>query len=114
MLGDVAQPQLVRCLGGEVPLDQIVVDRRPDLGALATGLLLAERAPPAVVRADPPRRPARHRNARVAGFVEEEPVAELRVVVVGVEQGVGAVSLLELGVSERRGQPAVVGAGGRA
>ncbi|CCQ48167.1 hypothetical protein ARTSIC4J27_4167 [Pseudarthrobacter siccitolerans] len=29
MRGDVRQPELVRCRGGEIPLDQVVVDRRP-------------------------------------------------------------------------------------
>ena len=51
----------------------------------------------------------RHRLAGVAGFVNEEPVAELGVVAVGVEQRVGAVGLLELGVGDRTLEPAVVG-----
>ena len=50
--------------------------------------------------------------AGVAGLVGEEPVAELRVVAVGVEQRVGPVGRLELGVGDRAGQPAVVGLAG--
>ena len=55
MLGDVGQPQLVRALGGEVPLDEIVVHRRPGF-AVPAAALLADGAPPAAGRADPPNR----------------------------------------------------------
>ena len=47
--------------------------------------------------------------AGVAGLVGQVAVAELRVVAVGVEQSVGQVGRLELGVGHRVGQPAVVG-----
>ena len=47
VFGNVAEPQPVGLLGGEVVLHQIVVDRRADLAVLAA--LLAEHAPPAVV-----------------------------------------------------------------
>src|SRR5919112_4491947 len=70
---------------------------------------LAERAPPAVVRTDPPNRPVARCVACVAGFVGEVPVPELGVVAVGVEQRVGQVRLLELGVGDRADEPAVVG-----
>ena len=59
VFGDVGQPQLVWRLGGEVALDQVVVDRRTGLAVLAA--LLAERAPPAVAGADPPCGPLGHR-----------------------------------------------------
>jgi hypothetical protein len=85
------------------------VDRRAGLLALPTRLLLAESAPPAVVRADPPRSAFCHRLANVTGLVEEEPVPELWVVLVGVEQGAGPVSLLEVGIGHRSSEPAVVG-----
>lgn len=39
VLGDVAEPQAVRLLRGEVPLDQVVVDRRAWLLAVAPALL---------------------------------------------------------------------------
>jgi hypothetical protein len=112
VLGDVGQPQLVRSTGGEVALDQVVVDRRAGLLALPA-LLLAEGAPPAVVRTDPPRRPLRHQHAGVAGLVDQKPVTELRVVAVGVEQRVGPVGLLELGIGDRLLEPAVVGLAGQ-
>lgn len=44
------------------------------------------------VEADPPRVSLGHRRTGVTGFVEEDPVAELRIVEVGVEQGVGPVA----------------------
>jgi hypothetical protein len=44
----------------------------------------------------PPRGPIGHRFTGVAGFVGQEPVAELGVIAVGVEQRVGAVGPLEL------------------
>ena len=52
---------------------------------------------------------AGHRLACLVGLVDQEPVAELRVVAVGVEQGVGAVGLDQVGVGDRAEQPAVVG-----
>ena len=52
--------------GGEVAADQVVVDRRTGLLAVAAAFL-AERAPPAHGRADPPRGPIRHRQARRRG-----------------------------------------------
>ena len=59
-------------------------------------------------RADPPRGPVGHRLALLAGLVGQEPVAELRVVAVGVEQRVRPVRRHPLGVGDRLGQPAVV------
>jgi hypothetical protein len=50
--------------------------------------------------------------ARLAGLVGEEPVAELGVVAVGVEQHVGQVRGVELGVADRAGEPPVVGLAG--
>jgi hypothetical protein len=44
----------------------------------------------------------------VADLVGEEPVAELGIVAVRVVDGVGQVRLVELGVGDRRGEPAVV------
>jgi hypothetical protein len=87
---------------------QVVVDRRSGLLRFAA-LGLAERRPPAQLRADPPRGPLGHDLASLACFVDQEAVAELRVVAVGVEQGVRAVGLDQLGLSDRLCEPAVVG-----
>lgn len=117
MLGDVGEPQLVDGGGGElVPLAalvvghdaQVVVDRRA--GPLAVlAALLAERAPPALLGADPPCGPLGHRLTSFTCFVDQEAVAELRVVPVSSEQGACAVGLLELGIGDRVDEPAVVG-----
>jgi hypothetical protein len=77
------------------------MDRRPGLGVLAPAPALAERAPPAVVPADPPGGPLGHRLTGDARFVEEEPVAELGIVAMRVEQRVGPVCLGELGIGDR-------------
>ncbi len=121
MLRDVREPQLVRAVGFEDVADhavlvdhgaQVVVDRRAGLLRLAP-LGLAEHRPPAQLGADPPRGPLGHGFAGLLRFVKEEPVAELRVVLVGVEQRVGAVGLDQFGVGDRLSEPAVVGAGER-
>ncbi len=49
--------------------------------------LLAEHAPPAVVAADPPRRPVREHQTCLAGLIGQEPVTELRVIAMSVEHG---------------------------
>jgi hypothetical protein len=100
MLGDVGQQALVPACRGELALHGIVMNGWPGLLPLAP-LGLAERAPPAVVTADPPRRPGCRQLARVTRFVDEEPVAELRVVAVRVDERVGSVSLRDLSVGDR-------------
>lgn len=47
--------------------------------------------------------------AGIAGLVDEEPVVEFRVFVVGVEQGVRPVRLAPFGVGDRVLEPPVVG-----
>ena len=61
------------------------MNRRPWLLAVLAALL-AERRPPAALRADPPRGPLRHRLTGYACLVDQEPVPELGVVAVGIEQ----------------------------
>ena len=112
VLGDVRQPQFIRADGGEVPTDQIIVDWRTWLLALPAGLALAECAPPAVVSTDPPRSPIRHRLANLAGLVGQQPVSELRVIPVGVEERVGAIGLHEFAGGDRVRQPPIVGLAG--
>lgn len=72
------------------------------------GALLPERAPPAVVGTDPPRGPLSHRLAGLTGLISQEPIPELRVITMGVEQGVGPASLHQLGIGHRISKPAVV------
>lgn len=74
VFGDVGQPRPVRRGGGEVAADQIVVDRRAGL-LLVAAAFLAE--------------------ADVARLVGQEPITELRIVAVRVEQRVRPMSPLE-------------------
>jgi hypothetical protein len=92
VLGDVTEPQLIRCLspelvpGDAVPVDdgaEVIVDRRTGLLAVLPAPL-PERRPPTQLRADPPRGPLSHRLAGLFRFVGQEPVAELWVVTVVV------------------------------
>ena len=62
-----------------------------------------------VLGTDPPGGALGHRFTDIAGFLDQVAVTELRVLVVGVEQGVGAVGLDDLGIGNRVGPPAVVG-----
>src|SRR5690625_3045413 len=71
--------------------------------------LSADGAGPATGRADPPSGSPAHLLARILGFVGEVAVAELRVLPVGVEQGVGPVGLGQFGIGDRVLEPPVVG-----
>ena len=92
VLGDVGQPQLVRCVGGEVAARR---GRRAPAGRPCRSC----RACLPNTLHQPLSEQIRHavRSAigctGVAGLVGQEPVAELRVVAVGVEQRVGPVRL---------------------
>lgn len=86
---------------------QIVVHRWAGLGVL-TAFALAERTPAAVVRTDPPGGARRHRQTSLTGLIDQEAIAELRIISVSIEQGVGAVGLNEFGIGDRLGQSAVI------
>ena len=120
MFGDVGQPEPVRAIGGELMPDapglvhdraKVVVDWRACLLAVPAALL-SERAPPAVVAADPPRRPISHRLSGVASFIGQQPMPEFRVILVSIEQRVGAIRLHPISVRDRLLQPSVVGLAG--
>jgi hypothetical protein len=110
VFGDVGEPQPVGAIRGEVTADQVVMHRRA--GLLLSAALLAEHAPPVVVPADPPRGPVGHAGSRAAGLVGQEPLAELRILSVRVEQRVRACGPLELGIGHGTFEPAVVGLAG--
>ncbi|MET8354137.1 hypothetical protein [Micromonospora sp. NPDC005206] len=103
------QPKLVRPVGGEVSFHEVVMHRRTDLATLAAPLALAEGTPPAIIRADLPRGALSHHLSGGAGLIDQEPVPELRVIAMGVHQGVRAVSGNEFGVADGPGEPPVVG-----
>src|SRR6478735_2320822 len=80
--------------------------------AVLTAFALTEHTPPAVGRTDSPRGTLGHRLPSIASLGDQEPVAELRIIAMGVEQRVGAVSLGPLGIGHGSGQPTVVGLAG--
>ena len=108
VLGDIGEPQLVDVIGGGGPRDEVVMVQRagpfPDLAAL-----LPVHRPPLVVPADPPRRPLTHLLTGLRGFADQEPIAELGVIEMGVQQGVGSVGLQQLGLGDLLVPPAIVG-----
>ena len=107
MLGQVRQPDPIRAICAELAPHEIIVGRSGRLAA-PTGLGLAEHAPPAVLGADPPDRPLAGGEAGVADLIGQEPVPELRVVAVGVEDRVRQMRLGPLRLGDRIGQPGVV------
>jgi len=120
VLGDVGQPQPVRAVGLEAMAQpallvddgaQVVVDGRTGSFAVAAALA-RERREPAHLQADPPCGPLGHGLAGVAGLVDQEAIAELGVLAMSIEQGVGAMRADELGVADGLGQPAVIGLAG--
>jgi hypothetical protein len=83
MLGDIAEPQLIRRISGEVPLHEIIMNPRTYLAVLAA--LLAKHAPQPILRADPPGGALGHRLPGIAGLLDQVAVAELGILAVGVE-----------------------------
>ncbi len=111
VLGDVGDPHLIGALGGGVPLHVVVVHRRARALARTSPALAHRGRPQLLLRAQSPDPPLAREVASKLDFVGEEPVAELRVVAVGVDQGVGEVGVLEIAPTHRRGEPGVVGLG---
>lgn len=104
VLGDDGQAHLVRRVGDEpvrdhpmvvFEVEQVVVDRRTALVAIAAPFV-PKHGPPAVAQRDPPRCAIRHRLAGLMRLVGEQPVPDLGVVAVGVEQRVDAIGLHHL------------------
>jgi hypothetical protein len=92
---------------GEFTTHQIVMGGRAGLESLA-GAGLDEHRLPGVVTTDPPPRAITHSMAASAGFIGEEPVAELEIVAMGVEHDVRHVGLVEFDIGDRVGGPALV------
>jgi hypothetical protein len=122
VLRDVGEPKFVRLVCGKHVTDppvlvdhgaEVVVDGRSGPATLAS-LGFPERAEPAVARRDPPCRPIRHDFARLCGLIGQQPVPELGVVLVSIEQRVRAIRLHHLAGRDWSGQPPGSRAGGRA
>ncbi len=61
----------------------------------ASGFLLSERTPPAIVAADAPRSPIAHRLTYMSGFISKKPMPELGILKMGVTNDVRAIGLHE-------------------
>jgi hypothetical protein len=107
VLGDVGDPGLIRLGGGEVALDVVVVDRRPRGLPRAAAALADRRRPQPLLGAQPPDPAFTDGVTGSLELVGQEPVAELRVVTVGVDQGVGEIGVLQLALADRLGEPGV-------
>lgn len=106
MLGEVCEPDRVRSGGGEVALDEIVVHRRA--GTLHTAAALAGGGrPQLLVSAQPPHSSFSDGVAGGFEFIGEEPVPELGVIGVGVDERVGQVGVGEIAVRTGPGAPLV-------
>src|SRR5258707_14821294 len=110
MFGNIAEPQLIWCIGSEVALDEIVMHWWPGLAGFAA--LLAERTPQPMLSTDPPHGPLSHRLTGGARLLDQVAVPELRGIAVGVEQRVGSIGLGGLGIGDGVGPPPVVGLAG--
>jgi hypothetical protein len=108
VFGDVGEPEAIGLIGTEVSVHEIVVSRGVRLGALA-GFLLAENGPPAIGRADLPHGAFAHLEAGVSDLVGEEPIAELGIVTMRIEDGVGQKGLVPFAFRDRARKPPVIG-----
>jgi hypothetical protein len=108
VLGDVGDPDGVGCVGGEVALDVVVVHRRSGRLAAAAPALADRARPQALLGAQPPDPSFANDVAGSLELVGQEPVAELRVVVVGIDQGVGQVGVVQLALADGPSKPRVV------
>ena len=76
--------------------------------------LLAEHAPPPVGRTNPPHPPVTAAVPGCTDCISQQSVAELGIIVVGVEQRLRQIRLRPLPGGDRTGEPAVVGPPGEA
>jgi hypothetical protein len=107
VLGDVGQPQPVRCCGGKSPGDEVVVDRWPWRAVQATFAGVA--AEQALLGAQPVDAVAAGGDPDAGELVGDEPVAELGVVVVDVDRGVDEVGVVPVALADGVGAPLVEG-----
>src|SRR5699024_8557149 len=77
MLNDICQSQLVRTLGTEIALHQVIMHGRARASAAAAGFLLAKDTEPLVVMADPPCSPISYGLPRSFGLINEQTMPKL-------------------------------------
>ena len=109
VLGDVGQPEPVRGGGGELALDEVVVHGRSGRLTATPSALLGRGGPDPLLGAQPPDPPFADDQAVALELVGQEPVAELRIIGVGVEQHVDDVRVVPVPVGDGLGEPGVVG-----
>ncbi|MDQ1537345.1 MAG: hypothetical protein QOE58_1738 [Actinomycetota bacterium] len=105
MFGQIGQPEMVGRCGPGLAGDEVVVDRRPwpAIEAAFAGvhrpepLLGAEPVDPIAARGDPSCRK----------LVGDEPVAELRVVMMYIDRGVDQVRVVPIALTDRFPQPGI-------
>ena len=107
MLGDVREPDRVGALGGEVPLHQIVVNGGAGLLPAALATRLRRRRPQLLVPTQAPHPALAELVAGGLELVGEEPVAELRIIAVEIDEGVREAGVVEIAVRARVGAPLV-------
>ena len=91
MLGDVGDPDQVRCARAELALEQVIVHRRTGPAGLATSPLPSGGRPQPLLRTQPPDPPLTSLLAGAFELVGQESVAELRVIAVRIDQRVDRV-----------------------
>lgn len=99
MFSDVGQPQLVRCCCGEVALNPIVMPRRAGFAVQAA--LFGEDTPQPLLGAQPTDAPLGSGETLLRQLICDEPVAEGRVIAVGIDGGVDQVRLVLHTVTNR-------------
>ena len=105
MLCYVRQPEQIRLGCGELPVDEIVVNRR---SWLAVQPAFAGVDGPEFLQAAEPVDPVTAGPDAFAGeFVGDEPVAEFRVVVVDVDRGVDQVGVVPVPLRDRAFAPGI-------
>jgi len=109
VLGDVGEPDLIDRLGGELPLDEIVVNRRAWL--LARAGLLDKARPDPLLGAEPPHPPCADLVALLVQLVQKEAVAESGIFEVSLERSVGEHGVLVVTIRAGTPEPLVVALG---
>jgi hypothetical protein len=99
VFGDVGDPHPVWCLRGELALPVVVVHGRARALAGAPAAFAHGGRPQPLLRAQPPDPLLSGEVAGPLDLVGQQPVAELRVIAVGVDQGVGQVGVGEVAVA---------------
>jgi hypothetical protein len=114
VLGDVGQPDLIRLLGVELTTHQVIVHRRAWRLARPPSKPLHGGGEHALERTQPLDAVLRRPVASGLELISDEPVAELGVVTVDVEDGVEQVRVVPVALRDRGGEPLVEPLGGEA